>query len=45
MTGVMLSLSPINSYLFAADGQLLHANNKASQMIQKAKCESAFHAM
>ena len=32
----MLDLSPINSYLFAADGKLLHANNKAAGMIKNA---------
>ena len=32
----MLDLSPINSYLFTTDGQLLHANNKAAGMIKNA---------
>ena len=33
---MMLDMSPINSYMFARDGSLLHANNRAAQMIQKA---------
>ncbi|KAK9831575.1 hypothetical protein WJX74_000880 [Apatococcus lobatus] len=32
----MLDFSPIHSYLFAADGKLLHANNKAAGMIKMA---------
>ncbi len=34
MSSIMLSLSPINSYLFEEGGKLLHANNPAAHMIQ-----------
>ncbi|KAK9831722.1 hypothetical protein WJX74_007234 [Apatococcus lobatus] len=40
----MLDFSPIHSYLFAADGKLLHANNKAAGMIKMAgKTEENFY--
>ena len=43
MDNIMLSLSPIQSFLFAADATLLHTNNKGLQMIQNAGMECAWH--
>ncbi len=36
LDGVLLSMSPINTWMFEASGKLLHANNKAAQMLQNA---------
>lgn len=35
LSHIMLSLSPINSYLFDTAGKLLHANNPAAHTIRK----------
>ena len=45
LNGIMLGLSPINSFLFAADGSLLHANNKAAQKIEKAGMQASYSAV
>lgn len=43
----MLDLNPISSYLFGADGKLLHANNNAAEMIKNAGacCHSGKQAL
>ncbi len=36
LDATLLGMSPINTWMFEASGKLLHANNRAAQMLQNA---------